>query len=55
MKASVKILRSFDYCHFEVSLSYDDDMTLEQVNDLRKQAAVLVDEVGRRPAKVDRR
>jgi hypothetical protein len=46
-KASVKVMRSFDYCHFEVSLSSDDEMTLDEVNDLRKQAAILADEAVR--------
>lgn len=47
MKASVKVMRSYDYCHFEVALSSDEDMDLEQVNALRKQAAILVDEAVR--------
>lgn len=46
-KASVKVMRSYDYCHFEVSLSSDDDMTLEQVDALRKDAALLADEAVR--------
>lgn len=47
MKASVKVMRSFDYCHFEVALSSDEEMGIDQVNDLRKQAAILVDEAVR--------
>lgn len=44
MKASVKVMRSFDYCHFEINLGSDDDsMTLEQVDALRKDAARLAD------------
>lgn len=43
MKASVKIMRSYDYNHFEVSLSSDEDMTLEQIDVMRKEAARLVD------------
>jgi len=46
-QASVKVMRSYDYCHFEVSLSSDQDMTLDEVNEMRKQAAVLVDEAVR--------
>jgi hypothetical protein len=40
-------MRSYDYCHFEISLGSDEDLTLDQVNDLRKQAALLVDEAVR--------
>lgn len=43
MKASVKIMRSYDYNHFEVALSNDENMTLEQVDEMRKEAARLVD------------
>lgn len=46
-KASVKIMRSYDYCHFEVALGSDEDLDLDGINDLRKQAAVLVDEAVR--------
>lgn len=47
MKASVKVMRSFDYCHFEIALSSDEEMNLDQVNEMRKQAALLVDEAVR--------
>jgi hypothetical protein len=47
MKAAVKIMRSYDYCHFEVALSTDEEMTLDQVNEMRKQAALLADEAVR--------
>jgi hypothetical protein len=50
-------MRSYDYCHFEVALSMevpepdgDQDTTgvvLDSANDLRKQAAILVDEAVR--------
>jgi len=47
---SVKIMRSFDYCHFEVALSACSDghgnpitVSSEIADDLRKQAARLVD------------
>ena len=43
MRASVKIMRSYDYNHFEVCLSTDEEMTLAQVDDMRKEAARLVD------------
>lgn len=42
MNASVKVMNSYDYCHFEVALSAD-DITLEQVDILRKEAQRLVD------------
>lgn len=43
--ASVKIMRSFDYCHFEVCLSLEpgDVITSDQVDNLRKDAMRLVD------------
>lgn len=47
MKASVKVMRSFDYCHFEVALSSDEEMSIDDVNEMRKQAAILVDEAVR--------
>lgn len=47
MKASVKVMRSFDYCHFEVALASDEEMTIDGVNEMRKQAAILVDEAVR--------
>lgn len=46
MDAKVRVMRSYDYCHFEVELGgeYQD---IDQVNELRKQAALLVDEAVR--------
>lgn len=41
--ASVKVMRSFDYCHFEVSLSSTDVVTIEDIDKLRKTAARLAD------------
>lgn len=45
--ASVKVMRSHDYCHFEVALSIDADqpsgVSLTTVNDLRKEAMRLAD------------
>lgn len=46
MLASVKVMRSHDYCHFEVQLSAE-CADLDAVNDLRKEAAILVDEAVR--------
>lgn len=47
MHASVKVMRSYDYCHFEVSLSIDDAATDADVDELRKRAARLVDKAVR--------
>ena len=46
-KASVKVMRSYDYCHFEVSLSSDEEMSLKEINEMRKDAARLTDEAVR--------
>lgn len=43
----VKVMRSYDYCHFEVCLSLHPDATLDEVNQRRKEAALLVDEAVR--------
>jgi hypothetical protein len=37
-------MRSFDYCHFECTLSSDEPQTLDEIDGTRKAAAVLVDE-----------
>jgi len=43
--ASVKVMRSYDYCHFEVALSIDDGhaISAEDVDEMRKEAMRLVD------------
>jgi|SRR5438128_11540262 len=41
--ASVRVLRSYDYCHFEVTLGTTDTVTLAAVDELRKCAARLAD------------
>lgn len=41
--ASVKVMRSHDYCHFEVQLGTTDATTPESVDELRKTAARLAD------------
>lgn len=38
---------SHDYCHFEISLSSDQEMTIQEINELRKDAQRLVDEAVR--------
>jgi len=41
--ASVKVMRSYDYCHFEINLSSDGIQSLQDINELRISAAKLVD------------
>lgn len=41
--ASVKVMRSHDYCHFEVTLTATDLMTTPEVDEMRKEAARLAD------------
>ena len=41
--ASVKIMRSHDYCHFEVNLGVDEPITIAQIDEIRKEANRLVD------------
>ena len=43
MSASVKIMLSYDYCHFEVSISSDAN-TVVAANELRKAAQRLADD-----------
>ena len=40
---SVKVMRSFDYCHFEVAVSASDTQDVADVDYLRKVCARLVD------------
>lgn len=47
MKASVKIMLSYDYSHFEIALSRDEDLDIAGVNELRKTAQRLADEAVR--------
>ena len=46
-KGSVKIMLSYDYNHFEICLSSDNEMGIGQVNELRKDAQRLADEAVR--------
>ncbi len=41
--ARVKVMRSYDYCHFEISLGTDQPVTNKDVDDLRKEAQRLAD------------
>lgn len=43
VKASVKVMRSYDYNHFECVLSSDEKLDDKQINLLRVRAAKLVD------------
>lgn len=47
MNGTVRVMRSYDYCHFEITLGESREMTLDEINDMRKQAALLVDEAVR--------
>ena len=44
LKASVKVMNSYNYCHFEVCLSSDELLDVGAVNEMRKTAQRLVDE-----------
>jgi len=42
--ASVKVMRSYDYCHFEINLSTSGELlSVKEVDNLRKEAARLAD------------
>lgn len=41
--ASVKVMRSHDYCHFEVALGTTEQLDAEGVDAMRKEAARLTD------------
>ena len=43
---SVKVMLSYDYCHFEVSLT-EEGLDMQGVNELRKKAQRLADEAVR--------
>jgi hypothetical protein len=44
MGASVKIMLSYDYCHFEVCKSTDENISDKEINELRKDCQRLADE-----------
>lgn len=46
-KASVKIMLSYDYNHFEVCLSSDEEKTLTEIDAMRKDAQRLADKAVR--------
>ncbi len=41
-KASVKVMNSYDYSHFETSLASDKTMTIQEINGMRKVSQRLV-------------
>jgi hypothetical protein len=43
MGASVKIMLSYDYCHFEVCKSTDDGVNDKQIDEMRKDCQRLAD------------
>lgn len=43
MSASVKVMRSYDYCHFEVCIGCDEAATDAEIDELRKRCARLAD------------
>jgi hypothetical protein len=47
MSASVKIMLSYDYCHFEVCKSTDENISDREINELRKDVQRLADEAVR--------
>lgn len=44
---TVKIMLSYDYCHFEITRGTDQDLSLQQTNELRKDVQRLADEAVR--------
>lgn len=47
MSASVKIMLSYDYNHFEVCIGNDNDLSITEINEMRKNAQRLADEAVR--------
>jgi hypothetical protein len=46
-KGGAKIMLSYDYCHFEITLASDEEKTLSEINEMRKEAQRLADEAVR--------
>ena len=40
---AVKVMRSYDYCHFEIQLASSDSKTIGEIDEMRKEAARLAD------------
>lgn len=47
MGASVKIMLSYDYCHFEICKSTDENISDKEINEMRKDVQRLADEAVR--------
>ncbi len=47
MGTSVKIMLSYDYCHFEICKGTDQELSNREVNELRKDVQRLADEAVR--------
>ena len=45
--ASVKVMLSYDYCHFEICKSTDEEVTNEQIDEMRKNCMRLADKAVR--------
>ena len=43
MKASVKVMNSYDYGHFEITIGSDDVSSLAEINEMRKDGQRRVD------------
>ena len=54
MGASVKIMLSYDYCHFEISKSTDQEVTDQSINEMRKDVQRLADKAVRQYAAAKR-
>lgn len=44
MGASVKVMLSYNFCHFEISKHTDQDLSDKEINELRKDVQRLADE-----------
>ncbi|OPY83168.1 MAG: hypothetical protein A4E71_02923 [Smithella sp. PtaU1.Bin162] len=44
MGSSVKVMLSYDYCHFEISKSTDQETSNNEINEMRKDCMRLADE-----------
>jgi hypothetical protein len=42
-QGSVKVMLSYDYCHFEIALASDQEMAIEEIDEMRKDAQRLAD------------
>lgn len=47
MGSSVKIMLSYDYCHFEICKGTDQELTNKELNEMRKDVQRLADEAVR--------